>query len=212
MREHEQRVLPRFLRRLPCRRLSSSPRRLHPARPFLPSDMSDLASWIVVPAFDVAISYCGGAWSLKPLAFLLLGTYMGVGLHPIAGHVVSEHVMMANDGQETHSCYDALLNPLLYNFGYHVEHHDFPNIPWNRRAFEGWLGGEGAALPAPACSCLLPLPALSCLPALSACSALLCRMRSSARLPSRPPSPLSFPQAARPAQDCARVLRPPHQL
>lgn len=95
-------------------------------------DMSDLASWVVVPAFDVAISYCGGAWSLKPLAFLLLGTYMGVGLHPIAGHVVSEHVMMANDGQETHSCYDTLLNPLLYNFGYHVEHHDFPNIPWNR--------------------------------------------------------------------------------
>ena len=137
--------------------------------------MSDLASWIVVPAFDVAISYCGGAWSLKPLAFLLLGTYMGVGLHPIAGHVVSEHVMMANDGQETHSCYDALLNPLLYNFGYHVEHHDFPNIPWNRRAMRGLAGGGRALrcllLPAPACSPFLLFPAcLLCQPALPCCA------------------------------------------
>ncbi|KAG7670654.1 putative Sphingolipid delta(4)-desaturase DES1-like [Nannochloris sp. 'desiccata'] len=70
--------------------------------------------------------------SLKPLAFLVLSTYHGVGLHPIAGHCISEHVMLNGDGQETHSCYDPYLNPLLYNFGYHVEHHDFPNIPWNR--------------------------------------------------------------------------------
>lgn len=34
--------------------------------------------------------------------------------------------------QETHSCYDRWLNPLLFNFGYHVEHHDFNNIPWTR--------------------------------------------------------------------------------
>ena len=94
-------------------------------------DWTDAVSWIVVPAFDVALCYFAG-YSLKPLAFLLLGTYHGVGLHPIAGHCISEHVMLNGNGQETHSCYDPLLNPLLYNFGYHVEHHDFPNIPWNR--------------------------------------------------------------------------------
>jgi sphingolipid delta-4 desaturase len=88
-------------------------------------------SWIVVPAYDLALCYYGGR-SIKPLAYLLAGTCIGVGLHPIAGHVISEHCNMMNDGQETHSCYDALLNPLLYNFGYHVEHHDFPNIPWTR--------------------------------------------------------------------------------
>ena len=94
-------------------------------------DLTDLASWIVIPAFDVALSYYAG-YSLKPVAFLIMGTYHGVGLHPIAGHVISEHVNLTNDGQETHSCYDPYLNPLLYNFGYHVEHHDFPNIPWRR--------------------------------------------------------------------------------
>jgi len=94
-------------------------------------DITDLISWIVVPAYDVALCYYGGE-SIKPLAFLILSTYHGVGLHPIAGHCISEHVMLNGDGQETHSCYDPYLNPLLYNFGYHVEHHDFPNIPWNR--------------------------------------------------------------------------------
>lgn len=94
-------------------------------------DITDLLSWVVVPLYDAALCYCGGS-SLKPLAFMLLSTYNGVGLHPIAGHVISEHVALGGDGQETHSCYDRYLNPLLYNFGYHVEHHDFPNIPWNR--------------------------------------------------------------------------------
>lgn len=100
---------------------------------FKKPDWTDLACWIVVPAYDVAICYFGGG-SLKPLAYVLLGMYWGVGPHPIAGHVISEHCMMTNDGQETHSCYDPLLNPLLYNFGYHVEHHDFPGIPWTRLA------------------------------------------------------------------------------
>ncbi|KAL4853787.1 Sphingolipid delta(4)-desaturase DES1-like [Chlorella vulgaris] len=105
-------------------------------RPFFmcitkPLEALDAGSWLVVPAFDIALFYFSGM-SVKPMAYLLLGLYFGVGLHPIAGHVISEHCMMMNDGQETHSCYDPLLNPLLYNFGYHVEHHDFLNIPWNR--------------------------------------------------------------------------------
>lgn len=136
-----------------------------------PLELYDLACWIVVPAYDIALCYFGG-FSLKPWAYLLLGLWFGVGLHPIAGHgeraqaagrqtagrrccrclqleaaamqgarptptrlagpaslplalpclpaVISEHVMVQGDGQETHSCYDRLLNPLLFNFGYHV--------------------------------------------------------------------------------------------
>lgn len=87
-----------------------------------------MVAWIIVPAFDVAVFWF---WGAKALVYMALGTWIGVGLHPIAGHVISEHVQLA-DGQETFSCYDKLLNPLLYNFGYHVEHHDFPSIPWNR--------------------------------------------------------------------------------
>ncbi len=65
--------------------------------------MTDLLCWLVVPAYDIALSYFGG-FSLKPMVYLLLGLYNGVGLHPIAGHVISEHCMMANDGQVRRSC------------------------------------------------------------------------------------------------------------
>lgn len=66
---------------------------------FLPprTDLLDLASWVVVVGYDVAL--CWGTASIKPLAYLLLGLYTGVGLHPIAGHVISEHCMMEGDGQ-----------------------------------------------------------------------------------------------------------------
>ena len=64
----------------------------------LTAELVDLMSWLVIPAYDVALCYFGGR-SLQPLAYLLLGLYFGVGLHPIAGHVISEHCSMGNDGQ-----------------------------------------------------------------------------------------------------------------
>lgn len=72
-------------------------------RPFFmcitkPLEALDAGSWLVVPAFDIALFYFSGM-SVKPMAYLLLGLYFGVGLHPIAGHVISEHCMMMNDGQ-----------------------------------------------------------------------------------------------------------------
>ena len=58
-----------------------------PSRPLCPlpaPDWTDLACWVVVPIYDAALCYYGGG-SLKPLAYILLGMYLGVGLHPIAG-------------------------------------------------------------------------------------------------------------------------------
>lgn len=75
-------------------------------------------------AFDtLAVRMVG--W--EPLAFLALSALFAGGLHPCAGHFLSEHY----GGQETYSYYGAL-NALTWNVGYHVEHHDFPRVPWSR--------------------------------------------------------------------------------
>lgn len=68
-----------------------------------------------------------GPWGF---AYLALSTFFGHSLHPVAAHFIHEHYLFA-PGQETYSYYGPL-NLVTFNVGYHVEHHDFMNVPGSR--------------------------------------------------------------------------------
>ena len=89
--------------------------------------MGDVMNWIVVMGANAAILYF---WGSKSLVYLFAGSILGGGIHPLAGHLISEHYQF-EPGQETYSYYGPL-NALGYNVGYHNEHHDFPQIPQTR--------------------------------------------------------------------------------
>ncbi len=128
-------------------------------RPKAP-DAADLACAGLVLAFDAAVLHW---WGARAFAYLAVGSLVGGGLHPMAGHLLAEHYRFregacpagrgegAGGGappppiitpdpaaipggtQETYSYYGPL-NALTYNVGLHNEHHDFPAIPHSRLA------------------------------------------------------------------------------
>lgn len=100
-------------------------------RPFCKSP-KPVTKW---EAFNIAIQMSFNYalfrfFGLQSIVYLFLSTALSLGLHPTAGHLLSEHYLY-NGNQSTTSYYGPL-NPILFNVGYHVEHHDFPYIPHTR--------------------------------------------------------------------------------
>jgi sphingolipid delta-4 desaturase len=84
-----------------------------------------VANVIVIAATDLLIwQWCGA----KGLAYVLLSTFVGIGLHPLGARWIQEHYTFV-EGQETYSYY-GILNRLAFNIGYHNEHHDLVRVPW----------------------------------------------------------------------------------
>ncbi|XP_023224484.1 sphingolipid delta(4)-desaturase DES1-like isoform X1 [Centruroides sculpturatus] len=101
-------------------------------RPFFvspkPLTLLEVINTIIQIAFDVVIYYLCGPKIL--FIYMIGGSLMAMGLHPVAGHFISEHYMFKK-GYETYSYYGPL-NFITFNVGYHMEHHDFPSVPGSR--------------------------------------------------------------------------------
>ncbi|VDO83805.1 unnamed protein product [Soboliphyme baturini] len=87
----------------------------------------EILNMIVQFTFDYCIYYYFGG---KAIAYLLLSSFLSMGVHPTAGHFIAEHYVF-KPWQDTYSYYGPL-NMVTFNVGYHVEHHDFPFISGNR--------------------------------------------------------------------------------
>ena len=98
---------------------------VHPKKP----SAAELGNLVLQVAFNALILHF---WGVKSLAYLPISSLIVMGLHPVAGHYISEHYVF-RPGQETYSYYGPL-NRLTFNVGYHNEHHDFPYIPGSRLA------------------------------------------------------------------------------
>jgi sphingolipid delta-4 desaturase len=97
--------------------------------PKVPNSKYEFANWIILIITNACMVY---AWGSSSLIYLILATFFGTGLHPVAGHFIAEHyVFDKNSDQETFSYYGPC-NAVTFNVGYHNEHHDFPYIPGSR--------------------------------------------------------------------------------
>jgi sphingolipid 4-desaturase/C4-monooxygenase len=86
-----------------------------------------LLNVLVQVLFDLMVLHF---WGVKSLAYFPISALIVMGLHPIAGHYISEHYV-THAPQETYSYYGPM-NRLAFNVGYHNEHHDFPYIAGSR--------------------------------------------------------------------------------
>lgn len=87
--------------------------------------IANIASVVV---FDLVLL---DLWGARALAYLALSFLFAFGLHPFSAMNMQEHGY-ARAGQDSYSYYGPA-NAISFNAGYHLEHHDFPRVPWMRR-------------------------------------------------------------------------------
>ena len=98
-------------------------------------------------AFDVA---CVAVLGWPALRYLLVCVVLAGGAHPCAGHFLSEHRSPHAHAPLPSFSYYGPLNVTLY----HVEHHDFPRVPWTKLPHVRRLAPEAyAGLPTCASWC-----------------------------------------------------------
>ena len=88
--------------------------------------LGELVNWLTIIASNYLIYTKIGAGAVL---YLGLSTYFSMGFHPSAMHMIAEHYEFVK-GQETYNYY-GFWNFFNLNLGYHTEHHDFPQIPWD---------------------------------------------------------------------------------
>lgn len=101
---------------------------LRPVR-FNERDVFDRWTFINLLSQILVISLFYRFLGLSGLGYLLLSTFFCLGLHPLGGRWIAEHYTN-EEGQETFSYYGPV-NLVMFNIGYHNEHHDFMGIAWN---------------------------------------------------------------------------------
>lgn len=88
-----------------------------------PPNRQEVINLAIQLVFDTIVVYFFG-WMV--LCYLIVGTLLAMGLHPVAGHFISEHYMFAK-GFETYSYYGPL-NFITFNVGVCVQSHKIENF------------------------------------------------------------------------------------
>jgi sphingolipid 4-desaturase/C4-monooxygenase len=99
-------------------------------RPLRMKEVTIVDRWLVSNValqivFNTAVVMAGG-W--QALVYCLLSNLFALGLHPLGARWVQEHFVL-EPGQDTYS-YNGPMNRLVFNAGYHVEHHDLMRVAW----------------------------------------------------------------------------------
>jgi sphingolipid delta-4 desaturase len=92
-----------------------------------------MGTWTYINIAVIAVFDLFVLWAFGPnaLLYLFFSFWFSVGgLHPLSARWLQEHFAFGPD-QGTFDYYGPL-NTLALNIGYHNEHHDFHEIPWNR--------------------------------------------------------------------------------